>query len=319
MKYVRLLREFFRACLVEEFEYRANFVGNFLNTMLTLLGAILTIRLFFLQTDSIGGWSFYEVLALLGVFNAMQGLIAFFLQPNMSRLVNHIREGTLDFVLLKPVDSQFYISFRHLVFWRLADVVIGIALTAFATSRLELDMSYSAWLVFTLFFVAAVIIVYSLWMGIMTCSFWAVKVDNLSFLFQSVFETARYPVSVYKGAVRFVLTYIFPVALVMTGARPVAHRTFDTGDGNDRASVCDSAGDFLPRLENRAQILYERKQLINERVEHQRNEREPSVQGVYTNVYCSYTSVTYIETVKRGVDHTCFESGFNPLTIVIPF
>jgi ABC-2 type transport system permease protein len=216
LKYVRLLREFFRACLVEEFEYRANFVGNFLNTMLTLLGAILTIRLFFLQTDSIGGWSFYEVLALLGVFNAMQGLIAFFLQPNMSRLVNHIREGTLDFVLLKPVDSQFYISFRHLVFWRLADVVIGIALTAFATSRLELDMSYSAWLVFTLFFVAAVIIVYSLWMGIMTCSFWAVKVDNLSFLFQSVFETARYPVSVYKGAVRFVLTYIFPVALVTT-------------------------------------------------------------------------------------------------------
>jgi ABC-2 type transport system permease protein len=215
-KYVRLLREFFRACLVEEFEYRTNLIGNVLTSVFGVAMAILTIQLFFHNTGSIGGWGIYQILALLGIFNAIQGIIAFFLQPNMARLVGHIREGTLDYVLLKPVDSQFYVSFRHLVFWRLADVALGLGLTAFAVIRLGIRPTFTEWLLFTVMFAASVIVVYSLWTCIMICSFWAVKVDNLSFLFQSFLETARYPVTVYRGLLRLLLTYVFPVAVITT-------------------------------------------------------------------------------------------------------
>src|SRR3954469_20916621 len=110
-KYIRCLREFLRACLVEEFEYRANFLANLGSTVFSLGMAVLTVQIYFFRTQSIGGWSFYEVLALLGVFTSIHGFIDFFLQPNMTRLVAHIRTGTLDYVLTKPVDSQFYISF----------------------------------------------------------------------------------------------------------------------------------------------------------------------------------------------------------------
>lgn len=215
-KYSRLLREFFRACLVEEFEYRVNFVSNVLMTVAGLALALLTVNLFFYRADDVGGWSFYEVLALLGIFNSMQGLIAFFLQPNMTRLVSHIRTGTLDFVLLKPVNSQFYISFRHLVFWRLADVLVGFGLVVFSLLRLEYTPGVAELAQFAAVFVAGVVIVYALWMGMMLFSFWAVKVDNLSFLFTSFFETARFPVSVYQGVLRLMLMYIFPVALITT-------------------------------------------------------------------------------------------------------
>lgn len=216
VRYARLFREFFRACLVEEFEYRVNFVSNVLSTVAGLVLALLTVNLFFYRADDVGGWSFYEVLALLGIFNAMQGLIAFFLQPNMTRLVSHIRTGTLDFVLLKPVNSQFYISFRHLVFWRLADVLVGFGLVVFSLWRLDYTPGAAQALQFALVFAAGVAIVYALWMGMMMFSFWAVKVDNLSFLFTSFFETARFPVSVYQGVLRLLLMYMFPVALITT-------------------------------------------------------------------------------------------------------
>lgn len=215
-KYPRLIREFFRACLVEEFEYRANFIGNILMTAFSVGMAILTVMLFFYRTDSIGGWQFYEVLALLGIFNAVQGFIAFFLQPNMSRLVTHIRQGTLDFILLKPVDSQFFISFRHLVFWRLVDVALGLGLTVYAVLHFAQPPSFMQWCAFLLVFAASLIVVYALWMCMMIFSFWTVKVDNLSFLFQSFLETARFPVSVYQGFMRIALTYVFPVALITT-------------------------------------------------------------------------------------------------------
>ena len=216
VRYGRLFREFFRACLVEEFEYRVNFASNVLSTVAGLVLALLTVNLFFYRADDIGGWSYYEVLALLGIFNAMQGLIAFFLQPNMARLVAHIRTGTLDFVLLKPVNSQFYISFRHLVFWRLADVLVGLGIVAFSLWRLGYAPSAVQALQFALVFASGVAIVYALWMGMMLFSFWAVKVDNLSFLFTSFFETARFPVSVYQGVLRLLLMYLFPVALITT-------------------------------------------------------------------------------------------------------
>ncbi|MEI7027454.1 ABC transporter permease [Paenibacillus sp. y28] len=215
-KHIRLVREFLRACLVEEFEYRANFAANILTTLFWLGAAVLTVNIYFYQADALGGWSYYEVLALLGMFNLIQGLIEFFLQPNMKRLVEHIRKGTLDFVLMKPVDSQFYVSFRHLVFWRLFDVAAGFALLGYALWRAGIRPDAADAIVFVVMLLAAIIVVYSLWMGMMTFSFWAVKVDNLSYLFHSVFETARFPVSVYGGFVRFVLTYLFPIALVTT-------------------------------------------------------------------------------------------------------
>ncbi|MEK8126313.1 ABC-2 family transporter protein [Paenibacillus filicis] len=215
-KYMRSLQSFFRACLVEEFEYRANFAASVLNTVFALAMALLTVQLYFYKTEQIGGWSYDEVLALLGVFTAVQGFIGFFLQPNMSRLVDHIRKGTLDYVLTKPIDSQFYVSFRHLVFWRLADVALGLGMVVFALIRLRIVPGWQEIVMFILVLLAALAVVYSLWMGMMTVSFWAVKVDNLSFLFNSFFETARFPVSVYPVAMRILLTYLFPVAFITT-------------------------------------------------------------------------------------------------------
>jgi ABC-2 type transport system permease protein len=214
--YVRLFREFLRACFVEEAEYRLNFVGHLLLTGLHLAVAVLMVNLFFFRTESIGGWSFYEVLLLLGVFNAVHGFIEMFLQPNMSRLVQHIRKGTLDYVLLKPVDSQFYVSLRHMVFWKAADIALGLGLVGYSLAHVPAPPAGGQWLLFGVMLTVAFCIVYSIWMMMMICSFWAVKVDNLSYLFMSVFDTARFPLTVYKGALRLLLMYVFPIGFITT-------------------------------------------------------------------------------------------------------
>ena len=216
LKWMRLAKVFLRACLIEEFEYRANTFANLLMTLFWLAMAVLTVNLYFFNTNHIGGWTYDEVLVLLGLFNAIQGFIQFFLQPNMTRLVSHIRKGTLDFVLTKPVDSMFYTSFRHLVFWRLADVALGLGLSAYALARMGQWPDWPQWGLFAVVFLASLAVVYSLCMMMMTLSFWTVKVDNLSYLFVSFFESARYPITVYGGVLRLVLTYVVPLAFITT-------------------------------------------------------------------------------------------------------
>ncbi|ALF11142.1 ABC transporter permease [Parageobacillus thermoglucosidasius] len=213
-RYVRIFREFFRACFVEELEYRSEFLGNLISSFFGIGIAVLTVNIFFYQTDQLGGWTYADVLVLLGVFNTLRGMIDFALRPNMPRLLEHVRRGTLDYILTKPVDSMFYVSFRHLVFWRLIDVLLGLGVIGYGLMVKRYIPSLFDVLIFLITIAASFVLIYSLWMMLMTTSFWVIRIDDLSFIFDSFFETARFPIGMYRGLVRIVLTYVLPAAVI---------------------------------------------------------------------------------------------------------
>ncbi|AEH47619.1 ABC transporter permease [Parageobacillus thermoglucosidasius] len=213
-RYVRIFREFFRACFVEELEYRSEFLGNLISSFFGIGIAVLTVNIFFYQTDQLGGWTYADVLVLLGVFNTLRGMIDFALRPNMPRLLEHVRRGTLDYILTKPVDSMFYVSFRHLVFWRLIDVLLGLGVIGYGLMVKRYIPSLFDVLIFLITIAASFVLIYSLWMMLMTTSFWVIRIDDLSFIFDSFFETARFPIGMYRGLVRIVLTYVLPATVI---------------------------------------------------------------------------------------------------------
>ena len=131
-----VLRALWRLNVAEELQYRANFVASVLGTLFWLTTALLTVALFFSHTTRLGGWDFWEVAVLLGVFNTLSGVIEAVLRPGIGRLAEEVRKGTLDLVLARPVEPQFYISFRVLDVWRLVDVGAGLALAGYALVRL---------------------------------------------------------------------------------------------------------------------------------------------------------------------------------------
>jgi ABC-2 type transport system permease protein len=204
------------ANLAEELEYRANLVASVLGTLFWMGLAVLTAGLFFRQTNELGGWGFWEVAALLGVFNAVAGVVEALLRPNIGRIVQHVRDGTMDLILAKPLDPQLHLSFRRLVIWRGTDVLLGLGLAVYAVTRAGAAPSPESLIAFALTLVAALAIVYAVWLGLMTLSFWFVAVENLEILFDSVYEAARFPVSAYPRAMRFVLVYLIPIAWITT-------------------------------------------------------------------------------------------------------
>ena len=50
----------------------------------------------------------------------------------------------------------------------------------------------------------------------MSAAFYVVKIDNLTNLFNSIFDAARWPVQVFRGVMRWVFTFIVPLALMTT-------------------------------------------------------------------------------------------------------
>lgn len=200
----------------EELQYRANFVASFASTCFYLLTALLTLSLFFRHATTLGGWDFWEVVVLLGVFNALSGLVEAILRPGIGDLAAQVRSGNLDLVLSRPVDAQVFVTFRHIDIWRLADILLGLGVSAYAL--VHMGHFPTTWQItaFFLTFAAAALVVYAIWVTLMSLAFWFVSVENIATLFDAVFEGARYPVSAYPTALRFLFFYLLPVAWTTT-------------------------------------------------------------------------------------------------------
>jgi len=172
---------------------------------------VLTVGVFYEHTTHLGGWSFWETVVLLGVFNALIGVIEGVLRPGIGSLAEMIRRSTLDLVLMRPVDAQLYVTFHNMDLWRMADVVMGFGLSWFGMHRLGRTVSPLEMAEFLITFASSVAVLYSLWVCLMCSAFWLVAVENVPTVFDALFEAARYPASAYPRALRVVFVYLFPV------------------------------------------------------------------------------------------------------------
>ena len=75
------------------------------------------------ERQTVAGWTFPEALVVVGWFTLLQGDARGRRQPQPHTVVEHVRNGTLDFVLLKPADAQFLVSTAKFEPWRVVDVV----------------------------------------------------------------------------------------------------------------------------------------------------------------------------------------------------
>jgi viologen exporter family transport system permease protein len=216
MRYLKLLSIFYRYSILQELEYRVNFLANLFMSAFWLVWAVAGVSIFFLHREKMGDWSYPEVLMVVGLFTFFTGLMEALLRPNVGAVIEQIRDGTFDFILTKPVNAQFIASLRNLVVWRLSDVVIGLGLVIYALAQLGVTPTNGNILIFAGMLTAAIAIVYSLWLAMSSFAFWFVKIDNITELFYAFYEAGRYPVTIYRGIVRALLTFVIPIAFVTT-------------------------------------------------------------------------------------------------------
>jgi len=216
LRHLRLLWTFFRIGVMSELAYRVNFVVQLFESVLELGTAIAGLAVIFSFTRTLGGWSADEVLALVGIFFMVGGVIRLGIQPSLERFIESVRDGTFDFTLTKPEDAQILASIQGVEIWKLTDVGLGIGVLSVAIARWGAHVGAVHALTFAGALLAGGVIVYSFWMILATSAFWLVRVENILMIFQSMYEAGRWPVSIYPAWLRFALTFIVPVAFAVT-------------------------------------------------------------------------------------------------------
>jgi ABC-2 type transport system permease protein len=216
MRLIKLLWNYLKVGIANEFQYRINFFIQLLQSFIALAAGLIGLALVFSYTSQLGGWSRPELLLVMGIYILMGGVINTFIQPNMDRLLSEIERGTLDFALIKPVDSQVLVSLRELSLWSLTDVIVGLAVVGVAIAQLRERVGIWQALGFVAALILGGILIYCFWLIITSIAFWVIHLHDFMLVFQAIYAAGRWPVSIYPDWLRLGLTFLVPLAFAIT-------------------------------------------------------------------------------------------------------
>ncbi len=222
LRYLRVLATFARNSLVRDMTFRVNFLINVASSISWVLMNLGFYLLIFRFAPSIGastGWEQWPFFAFLATGLLINSAVHALFMVNADELSELIRTGNLDFVLLRPIDTQFVVSLTRIDWSALGNFCVGLVLLGTALVRMNYFPGLLECLLYVFFLVCGVAIYYSLMIALAASSVWLGR--NLSLLDFWFYITtfARYPMEIYQGRfgapLRAAFTWLIPVLVVV--------------------------------------------------------------------------------------------------------
>lgn len=168
----------------------------------------------YLHTDTIGDWTKWEVVMLIGASHFIQQLFQTFFLVNCAQLSDLVHAGKMDFMLALPANTRFIVSLRHVDLGGLFSAASGLVVVVYAAHKLQLSPSTLQMAGFAVLCAAAILVHYSLMFLMATISFWTVRAQGLVMAYYNLFSIARIPDAAFRGAARVIFTLAIPMLLV---------------------------------------------------------------------------------------------------------
>ena len=241
--YWKVFLTFANNSLIRDMTFRTNFLLQCVSSVGWTLMNVGFYLILFQYTDTIGaqsGWDRDKFFLFLATTWFINSVVQTFFMPNAEEFSELIRTGGLDFALLKPIDTQFLISFRKVDWSSLSNFFAGLIIAVISLHNLahrELNpMTPTALevLLYLLFVAFGIVIMYSLMICLSATSVWLGRNQTLYNFWFYITNFSRYPMEMYdRGWGRPLygfFTFIIPVLLVVNVparllAKPIDPRT----------------------------------------------------------------------------------------------
>ncbi|HLT39427.1 MAG TPA: ABC-2 family transporter protein [Enhygromyxa sp.] len=195
-------------------EYRVGFWTTGLVNVLWSLGGVVPLIIALDHRPDVAGWSPWQVALLTGFYLVFSGIYAALLQPAIGASMAHIRNGTLDYLLLRPVDGLVSCLLAAFEPWSLLEVLTGIGLAVIAAIQLGLSPSVAELGALVVVLGCGLVSLYALGVLMLAASFRALALENLTYLMETLLEFAHWPVSVFRGPLKLLFTFVVPFAVM---------------------------------------------------------------------------------------------------------
>lgn len=213
-RYSSIYAALWKYSVVREMQFKVNFLLWIIVELLWFALQLTFIAVIYSHTDHIGDWTKWQVVFLMGTSTFIQQLFSALLLTNLVQLSELIRKGSLDFMLLLPVNTRFLISFRQVDLGGFVNAAVACAVMIYAALQLNLVPSIPQVVGFLLLVMAGLLIHYSLLLMLASSSFWTVRAQGIVWGYYNLFNIARLPDAAFRGAFKAFFTFVLPMLLV---------------------------------------------------------------------------------------------------------
>ncbi len=221
-RYLGVLLTFARNSLVRDMTFRGNFLIDTVSSLSWVLMNLGFYILIFEYTPMLGagtGWGKNEFFLFLATGLMINSIVHAFFMPNADEFSELIRTGSLDFALLKPIDTQFLVSLTRVEWSSLGNFFFGVVLLAYALTQVDFTPGPVQWLLYPLYMACGIVILYSLMFALAATSIWLGRNQTLYDFWFYLTNFSRYPMEIYRGPLgtplRRTFTFVIPVLLVV--------------------------------------------------------------------------------------------------------
>lgn len=205
-----------RTCVVREMEFRGHFLLLSLAEVTWTLLSLALATFLFGRITTVSGWDLDRMIVLTGTYLLVVSLTNLLFTRNMQRLSEYINKGELDLILVKPVNTQIFVSTRYISLQEVPAMLAAMVYVVIGLQRLGQPLGPMQVLGYLVTIASAVASFYALWFMCVTLVLWSGRIDNIAYALEPVMDVARVPTDVFQGALRVLFTFVLPVALIST-------------------------------------------------------------------------------------------------------
>jgi len=213
-RYLGIYGAMWRNSVVREMSFKFNFLLWIVVETLWFAMQLVFINVLYLHTESIGTWTKWQVVMLVGASHFIQQIFQAFFLTNITELSENIRTGRLDFMLLLPVNSRFLISLRKVDLGGFVNAAASLAVMVYAAHRMDFVPTLWQAAAFGALAMVGVMIHLSLMTMLACISFWTVQAQGIVWGYYNLFNIARLPDEAFRGLFKALFTFVLPMLLV---------------------------------------------------------------------------------------------------------
>jgi ABC-2 type transport system permease protein len=212
-RHLKLIGIFVRATVQTQLEYRSGIIARILAVLVGIFTSLLLLWAMFQQVETVGGWNFHQVLVLIGIVYMVEFVVEIWLYPSLNPISGYVQRGEFDLLLLKPISSQFLVTFRYLQVVEAAGVLVGVGVIAYGMHHLDVVTPLNIALLL-LFLAVAIAIIYSIYLALSTLAFWFTRIEEVATIIWLHSSAGSFPINAYPPWARVMFTFVIPVAFV---------------------------------------------------------------------------------------------------------
>jgi ABC-2 type transport system permease protein len=232
--YFRVLLTFLHNSLVRDMTFRVNFLIDTISSMSWVFMNLGFYLLIFSYTPMIGvrtGWGKYEFFIFLATTLLINSLVRGLFLANAVEFSEQIRTGTLDFALLKPIDTQFLVSLGRIEWSAVGPFTCGLLLLTYSLGEVKHTPGALEAVLYVFYLLCGVAIYYSLMITMAATSIWLGRNQTLLNFWFYITNFSRYPMEIYETGPGYVLlygfTYFIPVLVAVNVPARLLAKPFD--------------------------------------------------------------------------------------------